>query len=203
MAESQFDVHRLPAEYEAIREAVVAGDIEGRALLGADPALELADEPIRRCVRPPARRDGEPAGRGAAFLLIEPAEPLMVRQPATGRTDDLRVELLILHGFRRFRPGTPLPAPNPGWRLHNLQTALALRDRAGNEWARVPASPSPRWFAAAGRAGRVVVLYGAWLGVRTPCGVRDIQYGPAQRAAELRAARMRGHVAVATVPWRG
>jgi hypothetical protein len=192
----------LPDWYD-ISQLVAAGDAEGRALLSDDPGLGHAGQPARRCVRPRSRRDDETAHRPAAFLLIETAEPLMVRQPASGRTDDLQVELLILRGFRRFRPGTPVPAPNSGWALTNPPGRLELRDNASNKWAQVRTSPSARWLAAAGRDGHVVVLYGGWLGVGTPCGVRESQYGPAQRAAELRAARIRGQVAVAAVPWRG
>lgn len=196
------------SDWGDISNLVADGDIRGRALLGDDPALGLAGEPARRCTGPASRRDDERVHRPRAFLLIEPAEPLMVKQPETGRTDDLHVELLILRGFSRFRPGTPMPAPSSGWTLNNTTAALELRDNAGNEWAQVrtsrsPRCPGPRWLAAADRDGHVVVLYGAWLGVRTPCGVRDSQYGPAQRAGELRAARARGHVAVAVVPWLG
>lgn len=191
------------ADWDDISHLVAAGDALGRALLGDDPALGHAGEPARRCVRPRFRGDHETADLPAAFLLIEPVEPFMVRQAATGRTDDLQVELLILRGFRRFLPGTPLPAPNSGWTLTNPPAGLELRDSASNEWAQVRVNPSPRWLAAAGRDGHVVVLYGAWLGVRPPCGVRDTQYGPAQRAAELRAARAWGQVAVAVVPWPG
>jgi hypothetical protein len=67
-----------------------------------------------------------------------------------------------------------------------------------------PAEPlmaGARWLAAAEELGRVVVLHGAWLGVRAPRGVRDNQYGAAQRAAEVRAARAQGHVAAAMVPY--
>jgi hypothetical protein len=175
------------SDWDDISGLVADGDLRGRALLGDEPDLGLPDEAARR---------------PAAFLLIEPAEPLMVRQPVTGRTDDLQVELLILRGFRRFLPGAPLPAPSSGWTLHDRTASLELRDDAGHVWARVPASPSPQWRAAADRDRHVVVLYGAWLGVRTPYGVRDAQYGPAQRAGELRAAGTRGHVAAAAVRFR-
>ncbi|GAA1800344.1 hypothetical protein HC028_16940 [Planosporangium flavigriseum] len=171
------------SDWDGISTLVADGDLRGRALLGDDPALG-------------------PAGGAHAYLLIEVAEPLMVRQPLTGRIDELQVELLILRGFSRYLPGADVPAPSSRWVLDHRAAGLELRDAAGNLWARVPADPDPEWLAAAGRDGHVVVLYGAWLGVRTPSGVRDSQYGPAQRAAELRAARPRGHVAVAAVPWR-
>lgn len=177
----------VPAGWDDISTLVADGDPRGRALLGDEPDLGLT---------------GAATGRPAAFLLVEPAEPVLVRQPVTGRTDDLQVELLIVRGFRRFLPGAAVPAPASGWALDRSPAGLELRDRAGNVWARVPAAPSPQWCAAADRDGHVVVIYGAWVGVRTPSGVRDAQYGPAQRAAELRAARNRGQVAVAAVAWR-
>jgi hypothetical protein len=186
------------ADWDGISNLVAAGDTVGRALFGGDAALGLGDAAL-------GLGDaalGLGAAGSAAFLLVELAEPLMVRQPATGRVDDLHVELILLRGFRRFLPGTPVPTPTPGWTLDAAVTGLDLRDGAGNLWARVRARPEPRWLAAADRDRHIVVLYGPWLGVRTPYGVREDQYGAAQRSAELRAARLRGQVAVAAVPWR-
>ncbi|NJC72667.1 hypothetical protein HC031_23530 [Planosporangium thailandense] len=186
-----------PSAWDDISHLMAAGDPLGRALLGDDPALGPAGDPVPRCI---GRR--RPGRTPAAFLLIEPAEPLMIRHPATGRTDDLQVELLLLRGFRRFLPGAAIPAAPPGWALSGCRSGLALRDHAGNVWAHVPVRPHLPWRDAAAQDGRVFVLFGPWLGVRTPCGVREAQYGPAQRAAELRAARIRGHVAAAAVAWR-
>jgi hypothetical protein len=172
-----------PLDWAAISQLMAGCGTAARALPAGDPALGFtASEPV---------------------LLIEPFEPLMATDPATGGMCDLQVELLVRRGFTRFQPGAPVPGRAAGWRLRVRPVAMELVDGSGNVWASniraSPDGPPPAaWLSSV--EGRVLVLYGAWLGVRAPRGVREAHYGPAQRAAELRDARMRGLVAAASLP---
>ena len=156
--------------------------ILGRALLGDDPALGF----------------GEPS---RAVLLFEPAEATVVVDATTGTTGELGVESLVRRGFDRFTPGVAVPVRLDGWTARGNQGRLELRDDAGRLWAYAPVRPRARWLATAARQGEVLVVYGAMVGVCAPRGVPCGQYGPAQRAAELRTARASGLVAAALVPW--
>ncbi|GAA2592922.1 hypothetical protein GCM10010399_24450 [Dactylosporangium fulvum] len=172
-------------DWSTIGHLMADSQTVGRALLADDPALGWTAAGVRP----------------AAILLLEPAEPLMAVDPPTGRTFDLQVELLVRRGFGRFPLDAPVPAPLPGWTVQIGPVGLELLDAGGNVWSAAGVTPGPRWLSTVDECGYVQVLYGAWLGVRTPRGVRADQYGPARRAAELRAARMRGLVAAATVAW--
>jgi hypothetical protein len=172
--------HRTTAtgpDWGAISQLVAGCDTAARALTGDDPALGFTGP--------------------AAVLLLEPSEPLLATDPATGRAHDLQVELLVRRGFQRFLPGTPVPAPLPGWSVRVGPAGLELNDGAGNPWACPEIVPDPSWLSHVD--DRVLVLYGPLLGVRPPRGVPDAQYGPAQRAGELRGARTRGLVAAALI----
>jgi hypothetical protein len=187
-------------DWTAISGLVAGGDTAGRALLAGDPALGRRPPDLRAG---PAGLRGDPAGlRGdPAVLLLEPAEPLMAADPASGRTYDLQVELLVRGGFGHFPLDAPAPAVPAGWRVRLGPAGLELVDGDANVWARPGTLPEPRWLSTVDEHGHVLVLYGAWLGVQAPRSVRADQYGPSQRAAELRDARMRGLVAAAMVAW--
>ncbi|HEU4425778.1 MAG TPA: hypothetical protein VFR67_24845 [Pilimelia sp.] len=156
--------------------------VASRSLLGGDPALGFA--------------------AGAPVLLLECSEAMMINEPASGGVHELQTELLIRRGFHRFLPGTAVPPPLAGWAVTPAPDGLELLDDAGNPWAYADPNPDPRWLAAVEAGRQVLVLYGAWLGVRAPQAVRSAQYGPRRRAAELRAGRAHGLVAAATVAWR-
>jgi len=169
-------------DWDHIIDLVTDARHEGRAVLGDDPALDLGGTPL-------------------PVLLVEPTETLMATDPGTGRTIELQVELIVMRGFSRFPTGAPAPARTPDWSLHSAPDGLELVD--GNAvWTQVAACPDAAWRSAAAAGGQVLVLYGALLGVHTPRGVPHDQYGPEQRAAELRAGRSLGLVAAATVAWR-
>lgn len=160
-----------------------AGEVvAGLSLLGDDPMVGLTER------RP--------------ILLLETSDTMLVRDPATDRTYELQVELLARQGFRRLTPETAVPEPLPGWTLRPRSGQLELTDQHGNPWVTADITPDGDWLAAASE-GQVVVLYGACLGVCPPGGVPLSQYGPPQRAAELRFARRQGFVAAATVAWEG
>lgn len=185
-------------DWARISELVAAGDTACRALLGDDPTLGRAANAavVARQPRPHGRARPRPV------LLLEPAEPLMVGgDPRTGCRRELQAELLELRGFRRLSAGRRQPPPLSDWSLRSDPYGLELRDGAGNVWARPRTVPDRRWLAAAEADGCVLVFYGAWLGVVAPRGVRDAQYGPAQRAAELDLGCSSGLVVSATVHW--
>jgi hypothetical protein len=181
-------------DWHRISRLVAGDDTVGRALLGDDPALGLAGAGA-------ANAAGAGHLRAAAFLLIEPVEPVLVREPDTGQVSDLNVDLLVQRGCRRLRPDAAVPPP-AGWSLCAGPAWFKLCDAAGQAWAYPAATAPNEWWLAADRLGYVVVLYGAWLGVRVPRGVPGDRFGPAQRAAELRAGRSRGLVAATTAVWR-
>jgi hypothetical protein len=166
-------------DWVAISRLMAGGGTAGRILSGDDPALGF--------VAP------------APVLLVEPFEPLMVADPETGRTCDLQVELLVRRGFGWFPLGAAPPRPLAGWRLRAAPDTAELLDDTGNVWARPEIEPTPACLSTVDGVRSVLVLYGAWLGVRAPRGVRSMHYGPAQRAAELRDARTRGLVAAGLV----
>jgi hypothetical protein len=167
-----------PPDWATISRLMAGCDTAARALPAGDPALGFAaPEPV---------------------LLVEPFEPLMATDPATGGMSDLQVELLVRRGFARFPLGAPPPRRSPGWRLRVRPVAVELVDGSGHVWASSDSTLPAVWLSSVERC--VLVLYGAWLGVRAPRGVREAHYGPAQRAAELRDARTRGLVAAASLP---
>jgi hypothetical protein len=202
-------------DWHRISRLVAGDDTVGRALLGDDPALEPAGAgaadaagagPVGRARARPVP-GAAAAGAGllrvvdhAPFLLVEPVEPVLVREPTTGRVSDLNVDLLVQRGCGRFRPDAPVPAP-AGWTLSAGPTWFKLCDPAGQPWAYPTATAPNAWWLAADRLRYVVVLYGAWVGIRPPRGVPGERFGPAQRAAELRAGGSRGLVAVTTAAW--
>jgi len=166
--------------WEEISRLLAGEVVDGLALSGDDPMVGLADH------RP--------------ILLLETSDTMMLGDPVTSRRFELRVELLALCGFRRLTPEAGVPDPLDGWTLRRRGRRLELTDQHGNTWAVTITSVSQEWLAAAAR-GQVLVLYGTCLGVRAPRGVPDSQYGPPQRAAELRAGRHLGLVAAAAVTW--
>jgi hypothetical protein len=190
-------------DWTSVSQLVAAGDPVGRALLSDDPALGFNDRSRPLNNQSPAAPDsaGRPH-RPLAVLLLEPAEALMAWDPVTNRRRDLLAELLVQRGFRRFAVDMPVPGPQVGWTLEVEPSGLALRDRGANVWARPTVRPDEPWLAAAAGHGYVVILFGSCLGVRIPQGVRSEQYGPRQRAAELKQGRLCGLVAVAAVPWQ-
>jgi hypothetical protein len=191
-------------DWESISQLIAAsGELAGRALLSDDPALgfDYHRRPLNGQCRPVPDRPGRPHGP-LAVLLIEPADALMVWNPVTNRRRDLLAELLVQRGFHRFAMDMPIPGPRAGWTLEFRATALALRDRGANVWARPGVMPNEPWRVAAASHGYVLVLVGSCLGVRIPEGIPSGQYGPRQRAAELKQGRLCGLVVAAAVPWR-
>ncbi|GAA1577699.1 hypothetical protein GCM10009827_119370 [Dactylosporangium maewongense] len=172
-------------DWTTISRLMAGCETAGRPLLADDPSLGWTVNNVRP----------------AAILLLEPAEPLMAVDPQTRRTFDLQVELLVRGGFGRFPLDASSPVTLPGWSVRLGPSGLELMDASGDVWAAPNVTPGPRWMSTVDDHGQVSVLYGAWLGVRAPRYVSAYQYGPAQRAAELRAARIRNLVAAATVCW--
>jgi hypothetical protein len=170
-------------DLEPGRLLLSGGVTPGRAVLGDDPALGLA-EPSELPV-----------------LLLEPVESFMALDPS-GYRRELQTELLVQRGFQRFGPGEHTIQPQPGWCLRRTPTRLALLDEAGETWLHTFVRPGRRWLAAAAEHGAVLVVYGTMVGVRAPRGVPAVQYAVAYRAAELQAARARGLVAAAVLPWQ-
>jgi hypothetical protein len=155
----------------------------GRAVLGDDPALGFAvPSPL-------------------PVLLLEPVETFMAVDPA-GRSRELQAELLVQQGFQLLGPDDEAVAPLPGWSVVHTPTQVRLRDGDGELWAYSYARPGRRWLAEAEVRRRVLVLFGALVGVRAPRGVPAVQYAAVHRAAELQAGRARGIVAAAVLAWQ-
>jgi hypothetical protein len=191
-------------DWKSISQLIAAsGELAGRTLLSDDPALGFNDH--SRPLNDQGLAAPDSAGgthRPLAVLLLEPADALMVWNPVTNRRRDLLAELLVQRGFHRFAVDMPMPSPQAGWRLEVEASQLALRDRGANVWAHPAIVPDEPWLNAAAGHGYVMVLFGSCLGVRIPQGVRSEQYGPRQRAAELKQGRLCGLVVAAAVPWR-
>ncbi len=155
----------------------------GRAVPGDDPCLGLAG-PVETPV-----------------LLLEPVDSFLAVDPA-GRRRELRTEVLVQQGFQRFEPGAdPVPVL-PGWAVAYTPGQARLCDGTGEAWAYSDLRPGRAWLTAATTAGRVLVVYGTFVGVRAPRGVPAAQYAPVHRAAELHAGRAQGLVAAALVAFR-
>ena len=165
------------------RQLLSGGVTPGRAVLGDDPALGFAVPPV-----PPV-------------LLLEPVETFMAVDPS-GRGCELQAELLIQQGFQRLGPGDDAVVGLPGWSVARTPTQVRLRDGDGELWAYSYVRPGRRWLDTAGAQGRVLVVFGALVGVRAPRGVPAVQYAAAHRAAELQAGRARGIVAAAVLAWQ-
>jgi hypothetical protein len=150
-------------------------------VLGDDPALGLA-WPL-----------------GLPVLLLEPVETF-IAVDATGRTCELQAEVLVQQGFQRFGPDADTVLELPGWSVRRTPTRLQVC--AGSElWAYTYVRPGRRWLDAAGVHGRVLVVFGALVGVRAPRGVPAVQYAAEHRARELATGRARGLVAAAVLDW--
>jgi hypothetical protein len=191
-------------DWTSISQLIAAsGELVGRTLLSDDPALGFNDHsrPLNDQGLVATDSVGRPH-RPLAVLLLEPADALMVWNPVTNQRRDLLAELLVQRGFHRFAVDMPMPGPQAGWRLDVEASQLALRDHNANVWARPVIMPDKPWLVAAAGHGYVLVLFGSCLGVRIPHGVRSGQYGPRQRAAELKQGRLCGLVVAAAVPWR-
>jgi hypothetical protein len=170
------------AEWTTVSELMAGGAVEARTLMSDDPAAGLG-------------------GTALPVLLLECADPMMATDPDTGGLFELQTELLIRRGFDRFTLDAATPRPLTGWAVTPAPDGLELLDDGGSVWAYAETTPDPRWSTAAATTRQVLVLYGAWLGLRPPKAVRESQYGPSQRAAELRAGRSLRLVAAATVPF--
>ncbi len=163
------------------RMLLSGGVTPGRAVLGTDPALGLAQPPV------------------LPVLLLEPVETFMAVDP-TGRACELQTELLIQQGFQRYEqdPVEPLP----GWTVRRTTSQLQVCDETGALWAHAYVRPGRRWLDTASAHGQVLVVYGTLVGVRAPRGVPTAQYAAIHRAAELQTGRARGLVAAAVLSWR-
>jgi hypothetical protein len=163
------------------RMLLSGGVTPGRAVLGDDPALGLA--------QPPA----------LPVLLLEPVETFMAVDP-TGRSCELQTELLVQQGFQRF--GDAPVEPLRGWTVRRTTSQMQMRDETGELWAHTYVRPGRRWLDTANAHGQVLVIYGTLVGVRAPRGVPAVQYAAAHRAAELHTGRARGLVAAAVLTWQ-
>lgn len=175
MAGVATEVHLDPG-----RLLLTADVTPGRAVPGDDPCLGLSVPP------------------GAPVLLLEPVDTFLAVDPA-GRRRELRTEVLVQQGFQRYEPGTdPVPVL-PGWAVAGTPGRVRLCDGTGAAWVHSDVRPGRAWLAAATTAGRVLVVYGTFVGVRAPRGVPAAQYAAVHRAAELHAGRAQGLVAAAVV----
>jgi hypothetical protein len=163
------------------RMLLSGGVTPGRAVLGDDPALGLAQPPA-----PPV-------------LLLEPVETFMAVDPL-GRSRELQTELLIQQGFQRYDEDTVQPLP--GWTVRRTASQLQVRDDHGELWAHTYVRPGRRWLETAAAHGQVLVVYGTLIGVRAPRGVPTVQYAASHRAAELQTGRAKGLVAAAVLSWQ-
>jgi hypothetical protein len=137
-------------------------------------------------------------------VLFEPTFVLRMEDQRTGTVQEAKLESIVAHGFHRLQArGGWVLRPALGWEVRRVPDGLALRDAAGNVWARGQITLDPAWVSAATSHRDIGVLFGPKLGVRVPPGMNPAAYTTARRAAEFRQGRAECLAAAALVAWHG
>lgn len=141
-----------------------------------------------------------PTGGGdVPVVLFEPRAAVGLRARGFG-TREAQAEGIIIAGFSRFLPDSTAVPRLQSWSVRRTPEGLELWDEGGI-WARAELSIDDEWLAAVETHQVVRVVYGVFVGVRTPHG--RVSYTDTDRETELLHARRSGIVAVAEVPWAG
>lgn len=163
----------------AMRAAVADTSCCVRALLANDPSCKLLPIPV-------------------PVVLVEPIRAIL--QPVGDEIREMRVETALSGGLYPFTPTPNVPiSPGLTMRRRGLDTELVTADGTVIGAGVLDALPE-RWEAALGiTEGRVIVVYGAAIGVRP--SAPDAPFPDADRRAELMQARATGTAARGMVGW--
>jgi hypothetical protein len=133
-------------------------------------------------------------------LLLEPRYMLVRDKLDSGSRREMRVESAIGRGLERMGTGDTLPLSDArDWRVIGAPGVVELLGPFGEPVARGPMKFPPHWLAEADRIGRVLVIYGPLIGVRSPNGR---PYNDLDRLAELDKSRRDGIAAWGIVAWQ-
>lgn len=178
---------------EAVRQALADTAAHGSLLLTLDPTLEnlTHQQGTNRDIAQP-----EPGQRWPVALI----EPVNYRAL---QLDDL-VYLLTMAIASKLGLAPPQPGTTPptavNWTLRD-GPRCELLDPTGTVLAEFRHAPNRQWQAAARTRGKVLVLYGGELGVRTPASVAAAEYDNRARDAELHASLATGTVLAGIVSY--
>jgi len=169
----------------------ILGEVE------TEVALRLSDDPALRIGSAVGLLDADGEPVRLPVVLFEPRAAVGVTLP-DGTRQEMQTEAIIQAGFSRWRPVTAFERLDD-WSVRQTKGGVELWDHGGI-WARARATnPDLAWYAAAGRLGMVLAVYGPRVGVRRP---PRGAWTPTEQAAELRNSQAAGIVAAALVPWR-
>ncbi|HEY0695196.1 MAG TPA: hypothetical protein VGD71_39935 [Kribbella sp.] len=181
----------IPTEHSIGESSTSASPMSSEALR----ILESVDVTMR----PVLTADTAMGGGHWPVLLVEPEKAAAIsNNTSPGPPREMQVESIIMAGFIRYVAGAESPPERSDWSGRPTATGLELWD-AGGVWARGALTVDEHWISAAQGHGRILVLYGPRVGVRTPPG--DVDYTETDRQTELTESRQAGLVAAALIPW--
>ena len=183
-------------------EAAENTEVECSLLFGDSPAVRLGKAEITPAgimmIIPEQHATAD--AQSFPVLLLEPRKCAISRNTETGVTREEQIEAIITAGFERLLYPALRIQQESGWKITMIGQTIRLMDPAGGLWAEGKHARDERWLSQARWLGWVLVIYGPFVGVRTPQGQDN--YDDAARLEELRDARQRGLVAAALVRWR-
>jgi hypothetical protein len=176
---------RLDRELFAILLDAVSIDAECRVLT-VGPAQETG------------LRDLVVKTAGIPLILFELQRSILLRDGANVR--EAQTELALRNGFSRLTmPVTDVPLLE-GWRIEIDENTIDLFHSSGDLWKRGTFPRDPHLADATTAMGRVVVLFGAELGVAEPSETLGDVYSIEERQREIRYGRRDGAIAVGIIP---
>lgn len=160
----------------------------GKATFSDDPALRL-----------PWTIPDQP-GQPFPVLLLEPRRMIGMARGDSGVKTEARVEVVIGSGMHRLTTADTAPDVARDWLVRPISGGVELTNPFGQVIATSTLSIPKRWREQAGTTGRVIVIFGPMIGVRSPEGR---PYDDLDRHAELQNSRRQGFAAAGQVTGAG